>query len=365
MTDIKKGALSGITIADFSRVLAGPYATMLLADLGAEVIKIERTGVGDEARSWGPPFDSAGRATYFQSVNRNKKSIFLDLSNESDCAKAREIILNSDVVVENFGVGGMAKFGLDYQSISKALPKIIYCSIYGFGTSDAAAELPGYDMLVQAMSGLMSITGDSQSGPTKVGVALIDVIAGLHATTGILAALRARDQFGIGQTVEINLLSSALSAMVNQSGAYIGAGVTPGLLGNSHPSIVPYGVFSAKDRSFVVAAGNDHQFATLCEVVGMELSPNFATNTQRVKNRVELESHLNSLLSRRTATEWIEMLRSKKIPAGPINSIAEAFDFAQAIGLEPIVDLGGAKSVANPIKMSKTEASYRLPPPSM
>ena len=365
MSQAEQGALSGIKIADFSRVLAGPYATMLLGDLGADVVKVERTGFGDEARTWGPPFDAKGRATYFQSVNRNKSGLFLDLTKESDRAKARELILSSDVVVENFGVGGMAKFGLDYESISKESPKIIYCSITGFGTSEVAAQLPGYDALVQGMSGLMSITGDKESGPSKVGVALIDVIAGLHATTGILAALRARDQFGVGQQVEINLLSSALSAMVNQSGAYVGAGVIPGLLGNSHPSIVPYGVFQAKDRPFIIAAGNDHQFAALCEILNMKVDQKFATNKSRVENRSELERTLNSLLGQKNVAEWIELLRAKKIPAGPINSIAEALDFAREIGLDVIVDIDGAKSVANPISLSKTEASYRLPPPSM
>ena len=358
-------ALSGITIADFSRVLAGPYATMMLADLGATVIKVERAGTGDETRGWGPPFDSSGRATYFQSVNRNKESISLDLDKPDHQRRARELILESDVVVENFGYGGMKKFGLDYSALSSLKPKLIYCSITGFGASEKARELPGYDLLVQAMSGLMSITGSQSGEPSKVGVALIDVIAGLHAVSGILAALRARDTFGIGQEVEINLLSSALSGLVNQSGAYAAAGVIPTRLGNSHPSIVPYGVFHASDRSFIVAVGNDQQFARLADLLGIEVSDKNRTNSARVEHRNEIEKYMNNLFAAKSAGEWIEILKKENIPVGPINDISEAFSLAESLGLKPIVEIGDSKTVANPITLSRSGIDYRLAPPPL
>jgi len=358
-------ALTGIKIADFSRVLAGPYATMLLADLGAQVTKVERPGSGDETRSWGPPFDENGRATYFQSVNRNKSSILLDLDNTQDLSSARQLILESDIVVENFGPGGMKRFGLDFETLSKEKPSLIYCSITGFGDSERAKSLPGYDMLIQGMSGLMSITGEPSVGGTKVGVALIDVIAGLHATTGILTALHARNESGLGQEVEINLFSSALSALVNQSGAFAAAGVVAKALGNDHPSIVPYGVFHSADRDFIIAVGNDHQFQALEDAIGLEKDDRFATNQLRVKNREELVTRLNEIFATKPSHYWIEKLSAVKIPAGPINRIDEAFLLADHLGLNPIIDIDGAKSVANPIHLSRSPISYRLPPPDL
>jgi crotonobetainyl-CoA:carnitine CoA-transferase CaiB-like acyl-CoA transferase len=359
-----RAALAGIKIADFSRVLAGPYATMLLADLGAEVVKVERPVTGDETRSWIPPVDSKGKSTYFQSVNRNKTGITLDLSSEADQVKARQLIVESDVVVENFGAGGMRKFGLDYETIKKLNPKIIYCSITGFGSQGPLADLPGYDMLVQAMSGLMSITGDSDGEPTKVGVAVIDVIAGLHATTGILAALHSREKSGIGQKVEIDLFSSALSGMANQSGAFAAAGVNPSRIGNHHPSIVPYGVFKAKDRDLAIAIGNDKQYESFAKLIGLTENK-YPHNIDRVKNREQLIQVINSKLSMKIAEAWIELFRKNGIPAGPINTIAEAFDFAKNNGLEAIIDVAGEKSVANPIKLSGTPVSYYKGSPNL
>jgi len=357
-------ALSGIKIADFSRVLAGPYATMLLADLGAEVVKVERPLTGDETRSWIPPVDSKGKSTYFQSVNRNKSGMTLDLSSDADQVKARQLIIDSDVVVENFGSGGMRKFGLDYETIKELNPKIIYCSITGFGSYGPLADLPGYDMLVQAMSGLMSITGNSDGEPTKVGVAVIDVIAGLHATTGILAALHARDKSGIGQKVEIDLFSSALSGMANQSGAFAAAGVNPSRIGNHHPSIVPYGVFRAQDRDIAIAIGNDKQYETFANLIDFQ-DNKYLQNIDRVKDRELLVQIINSKLSMKSAETWIELFRENGIPAGPINTIAEAFDFAKKNGLDAIVDVGGEKSVANPIKLSETPVSYYKGSPNL
>ena len=359
-----RGALSGVKIADFTRVLAGPYATMLLADLGAEVIKVERPEIGDETRDWKPPVDSEGRSTYFLGVNRNKTGLVLNLTDPADQTRARDLILSSDVVIENFGAGGMAKFGLDYKSLKKLKPELIYCSITGFGSSDKAAQLPGYDMLIQAMSGLMHVTGDPSGEPTKAGVAVIDVIAGLHASTGILAALRARDEQGIGQLIEIDLFSSALSALTNQSSAYVAGGVDPKRLGNHHPSIVPYGIFTAKDRSIAIAIGNDRQFSKFAELLDINDSK-YNENSERVKHRNPLIDLINEKLQSKSASEWIDLFRKNQIPAGPINTIPEAFIFAESIGLKPIVDIVGAKSVANPIKLSETPAEYRKAPPTL
>jgi len=359
-----RGALSGVKIADFTRVLAGPYATMLLADLGAEVIKVERPEIGDETRDWKPPVDSEGRSTYFLGVNRNKTGLVLNLTDPVDQTRARDLILSSDVVIENFGAGGMAKFGLDYKSLKKLKPELIYCSITGFGSSDKAAQLPGYDMLIQAMSGLMHVTGDPSGEPTKAGVAVIDVIAGLHASTGILAALRARDEQGIGQLIEIDLFSSALSALTNQSSAYVAGGVDPKRLGNHHPSIVPYGIFTAKDRSIAIAIGNDRQFSKFAELLEINDSK-YNENSERVKHRNPLIDLINEKLQSKSASEWIDLFRKNQIPAGPINTIPEAFIFAESIGLKPIVDIAGAKSVANPIKLSETPAEYRKAPPTL
>lgn len=359
--------LTGIKIADFSRVLAGPYATMLLADLGAEVIKIERPGSGDDTRGWGPPFDSNGDSTYFLSVNRNKQGLSLDLSKESDQQKALELITSSDVVVENFGPGGMEKYNLGYSKLISNNPNLIYCSISGFGTSDKATKLPGYDLLVQGMSGLMSITGGDETDPTKVGVALVDVITGLHAVIGILAALRARDEQGVGQKVELNLLSSTLSALVNQASAYISGGVIPKALGNVHPSIAPYQVYDAFDKKFIVAVGNDAQFIKFAGIVSPDLlgDKRFATNQLRVENITALNERLSSVFSTKSAEYWVDKLQHIHIPTGVINNVKEAFDLATSLGLSPVVEIEGVKSVANPIKFSKTPVQYKSAPPKL
>ena len=260
-------ALEDIRVLDFSRVLAGPFATMMLGDFGATVTKVERPGGGDETRSWGPPYDERGEATYFQSVNRNKQSILLDLRDEGDAQRARELARESDVIVENFRPGVMDRLGLGYEQLRAQHPKLIYCSITGFGRG-AGAQLPGYDLLVQALGGLMSITGEPDGPPQKVGVAVVDVLAGLFATVGILAALRHRDAGGEGQLVEVNLLSALLGALVNQGSGYTIAGVVPGRMGNEHPSIAPYAPFPTADGELVVAVGNERQFSALCEVLG-------------------------------------------------------------------------------------------------
>lgn len=367
------GALRDVKIADFSRVLAGPYATMLLGDMGAQVIKVERPGLGDDTRSWGPPFDSEGRATYFQSVNRNKEGITADLASDAGKRKALELIATCDVLVENFAVGTMEKFGLGYEELHKKFPRLIYCSISGFGTSDEAKALPGYDLLVQGMSGLMSITGSDSDHPTKVGVALVDVLAGLHSSLGIVAALYRRHESGRGQKIEINLLSSALSGMVNQSGAFAGAGVIPTAMGNAHPSIAPYEVYPTQDKQIVIAVGNDGQFAKFCAVLGTDLhnDARFATNPNRVAHRSELNALLHPIFATKKVGEWVDAFTKVGVPAGAINNIQEAVDLAEKLGLKPVVtiedsrDKTRSRTIANPIVLSETPVEYRLGPPSL
>lgn len=367
------GALRGIRIADFSRVLAGPYATMLLGDMGAHVIKIERPGLGDDTRSWGPPFDTSGRATYFQSVNRNKEGVTADLSTVEGREKAFEVISESDVLVENFGAGTMEKFGLGYDRIKEEFPHLIYCSITGFGTSDLGKQLPGYDLLVQAMSGLMSITGPDSDHPTKAGVALVDVIAGLHTALGITAAVVSRNETGRGQKVEVNLLSSILSGMVNQTGAYAGAGVISKAMGNAHPSISPYETFKTKDNQIVIAVGNDGQFSKLCGVLGapFAIDPKFSTNPSRVKNRAELNDLMTAILVTKGATEWVDLFTQVGVPAGPINNIEQGIHLAERLQLDPIVTISDSRdgtisrTIANPIRFSETPVIYRYGPPAL
>lgn len=346
---------------------------MLMGDMGATVVKIERPEGGDDTRSWGPPFTSDGKATYFESVNRNKLGVTADLSTLEGREKAIAIIAESDVLVENFAVGTMEKFGLGYNQLKAEFPRLIYCSISGFGRSEKAKALPGYDLLVQAMSGLMSITGSDSEHPTKVGVALVDVIAGLHTALGITAALVHRAESGQGQKVEINLLSSALSAMVNQTGAFVGAGVVPTAMGNAHPSIAPYEVYLAKDKQIVIAVGNDAQFVAFCKVLEIDIASDarFTTNSLRVTHRAVLNVLLNEPLSKKSAQEWIDDFTRVGVPAGLINTIEEAVRLAESLDLQPIItikdyrDGSMSKSIANPINFSSTPVEYPLGPPSL
>ncbi len=366
------GALDGIVIADFSRILAGPYCTMLLADLGAEVIKVERPGTGDDTRHWGPPFDDRGRATYFESVNRNKTSVALDLATRDGRASARSLALRSDVVIENFAPGTMARYGLGYDELRSLRPQLVYCSISGFGAGSGAG-MPGYDPVVQAVGGLMSITGPDAAHPSKAGVALVDIIAGLHAGMGILAALRHRDITGQGQIVEVNLLQSLLSALANQAQAHVGAGVVPHMRGNEHPSIAPFETFATADRQIMICAGNDRQFAALCTVIGdpeLASDERFQTNAARVSHRPELVTSLEQILASRPAATWLAELTQAGVPAGPVNTIAEAFDLAADLGLDPVVELvdslGDVRpQVAHPVRYSRTPARYDTPPPDL
>jgi crotonobetainyl-CoA:carnitine CoA-transferase CaiB-like acyl-CoA transferase len=365
-----RGPLDGLLVADFSRILAGPYATMLLADLGADVIKVEGPG-GDDTRTWQPPVRD-GVSTYYLGVNRNKRSVALDLRDPADRAAGQELARRADVLIENFRPGGLTRFGLDYDSVSAANPAVIYASISGFGSGPKGAPLPGYDLIVQAMSGLMSLTGDPAGEPYRAGVAVFDVIAGLHATIGILAALNHRHETGRGQHVEVSLLASAMSGLVNQTSAYVAGNVVPFRMGNSHPSLFPYEPLPCSDGDLVVTAGNDVQFRKLTEVLGIpELAddPRFARNEDRTANRAQLRPLLVERLRTRTKLEWFRDVIAAGVPCGPINTVDQGVAFAAEVGLDPVVTVGeGAAaipSVRHPITFSQTPAGYRLPPPAL
>ncbi|HEX4811479.1 MAG TPA: CoA transferase [Nonomuraea sp.] len=363
------GPLSGVLVADFSRILAGPYATMLLADLGADVVKVEGPQ-GDDTRGWTPPVRGEV-STYYLGVNRGKRSIALDLRDDSDAAAGRELAARADVMIENFRPGGLAKYGLDYASVKAANPGIVYASISGFG-SGPGARVPGYDLMVQAMSGLMSLTGEQDGPPYRAGISVFDVMAGNHAVIGILAALRHRDATGQGQQVEINLLSSALTGLVNHSSAYVAGGVVPYRMGNAHPSVFPYEPLPTADDDLIVTAANDAQFRKLCEVLGVpEIGddPRFARNADRTARRDELRPILVERLRTRGAVEWFELLVDAGVPSGPIQTIDGGFAMAERFGLDPVVEVGeGERAVPttrNPIRFSETPVGYTLPPPEL
>jgi len=363
------GPLEGILIADFSRILAGPYATMLLADMGADVVKVEGPR-GDDTRSWTPPVRD-GVSTYYLGINRGKRSIALDLRDEADAALGRELARRADVVIENFKPGGLDKYGLDFDSVRAANPSVVYTSITGFG-SGAGRHVPGYDLMVQAMSGLMSLTGDPDGPPYRAGISVFDVMAGNHAVIGILAALRHRDATGEGQRVEVNLLSSALTGLVNHSSAFAAGGVVPYRMGNAHPSVFPYEPLPTKDNDLIIAAANDSQFRKLCEVLGIpEVAddPRFARNADRTENREKLRPLLTEQLAKRGAVEWFDLLVDAGVPSGPINTIDGGFAMAERFELDPIVEVGEGEratpTTRHPIRFSATPVSYALPPPEL
>jgi crotonobetainyl-CoA:carnitine CoA-transferase CaiB-like acyl-CoA transferase len=364
------GPLDGLLVADFSRVLAGPYATMLLADLGADVIKVEGPPGGDETRSWTPP-QRDGVSTYYLGVNRGKRSIVLDLREPDDVALARELAGRSDVLIENLRPGGMAKFGLDFESVRRDNPAIVYASISGFGSGDGA-HVPGYDLLVQAMSGLMSLTGSPAGPGYRAGISVFDVMAGNHAVIGILAALRHRDATGAGQHVEVNLLSSALTGLVNHSSAWVAGGVVPYRMGNAHPSVFPYEPFPTADADLIVIAANDRQFQRLCTALGIpEVAEDerFLHNGDRTANRDELRPLLEERLVTRKAGKWFDVLMEAGVPCGPINTIDDGFATAERFGLDPVVEVGeGDRAIPttrHPIRFSSTPVDYALPPPGL
>ena len=365
-------------MADFSRVLAGPLATMFLADLGATVIKVERPGSGDDTRAWGPPFVGE-LSTYFTSVNRNKRSITLNLSDLDDLAVAHRLADRADILVENFRPGALEAFALDDRAARARNPGLVYCSISGFGRG-AGADLAGYDFVVQAVGGLMSVTGAPGGPPTKVGVALVDVLAGLHATIAIQAALRERDRTGIGQTVEINLLSSLLASLVNQGAAYLNGGGVPTRMGNRHPSIAPYETLSTADGPLAVAVGNDRQFQRFTAAIGRpELGSDarFATNPARVGHRGELVTALEDALRADTTANWVSRLHAVDVPCGPVHDIGGAIDLAARLGLDPIagvrtdpiatgsIDTDPIATMSSPLRLSGSPVRYDRPPPQL
>jgi crotonobetainyl-CoA:carnitine CoA-transferase CaiB-like acyl-CoA transferase len=358
--------LAGMLVADFSRVLAGPYLTMLLADLGATVIKVE-SPEGDQTRKWGPPWHE-GVSTYYTGLNRGKRSVVLDLAKPDDRRLATVLASRADLLVENMLPGRMKAFGLDYESVRAANDRLVYCSLTGFGSQAGGAELPGFDLVAQAAGGLMSITGEPDGSPTKVGVAVVDVLCGLHAAVGVLAAIAARERTGRGQLVEANLLLSALSALANQSAGYLATGAVPGRLGNVHPSVAPYEVFDVDDGQVVIAAGTDGQFISLCKALGLEtmaVDPRFATNSARVANQPELREILLVSLAGRTIRDVIGLLREFGVPAGPVNDIGAAFELASALNLNALWQVGGSPEVRTPFLLSETPPSPGAPAPSL
>ena len=364
--------LDGVIVADFSRVLAGPFASMLLGDLGAIVVKVERPEGGDDTRAWGPPFVGEGDSTYYLSVNRNKQSLRLDLRDAADIDIARKLVRRADILIENFRPGTMERFGLGYGTVSRENSRLIYCSISGFGRG-TGQNLPGYDFLAQAAGGLMSVTGAAGGQPFKTGVAVGDVVTGLFSVIGILAALAERAVSGRGQKVETNLLHSVLGMMVNQASAYLIGGVVPEAQGNTHPSIAPYETIRALDGELVVAVGNDRQFASLCEILELSTlptNPAYAVNAMRVKNRDALHQLLEERISIQSVAHWTSLFAAKGVPSGSVNSIDQAFELAHRLGLDVtytqlIDNVEAVRQVSNPITLSETPTAYRRPPPSL
>lgn len=375
------GALSHIRVLDLSRILAGPWASQTLGDLGAEIIKIEKPKVGDDTRHWGPPYikDEAGKdtddAAYYMCANRNKQSVAIDMASEKGQALIKELVKECDVVIENFKVGGLKKYGLDYDSLKQIKPDLVYCSITGFGQTGPYANRAGYDFLIQGMSGLMSVTGHPgngpEAGPVKVGVALSDVLTGLYAVIGVQAALAHRDRTGTGQHIDISLLDVQVATLANQALNYLASGVAPGRLGNAHPNIVPYQAFATSDGHMILAVGNDGQFAKFCDVAGLQdlaSDPRYATNTARVENRNELVPLLTEVIQGKSLDWWIENLEAAHVPCGPINTIDRVFEDPQVLHREMHLNLphekaGRVPSVGSPLKLSESPVEYKKAPP--
>jgi len=360
--------LDGVVVADFSRVLAGPLASTMLADLGATVVKVERRGVGDDTRAWGPPW-TATTSSYFECANRSKQSVELDLDDPEDLALARALAGRADVVLENFREGTLARRSLDHESVARTNPGVVYCSVTGFG-SRGGASLAGYDFLVQAMAGLMSITGSPDDEPMKVGVALVDVLTAKDAVIGILAALREREASGLGQRVEVNLLSSLLGSMANQTSAFLATGRPPTRMGNRHPSIAPYETLRCADERLAVCCGNDGQFRRLAQVLalpGLVDDERFRTNAVRVAHRDELVTVLEGRLGTDTACAWAEQLAAAGVPAGRVGDVSDGIALAESLDLEPTVSVGDhfTRQIRHPITYSRTPVRTYTPPPRL
>jgi len=363
------GALDGLLVADFSRVLAGPFSTQILADLGATVIKVE-SPEGDETRGWKPPA-RGDVSTYFLGINRNKSSVVLDFRRDEDRAAAQELARRADIVIENFLPGGLAKFGLDYQSVAATNPAVLYASISGFGAADGAT-LPGYDLVVQAASGLMSLTGDADGTAFRSGVSVFDIMTGMQATVGVLAALNHRNRTGEGQHIEVNLLSTALAAMANHSSTFVAGGQIPHRMGNAHPSLFPYEPLPTADGDLVIVAANDKQFARLAAALGvaeLAFDERFDSTEKRNRNREMLRPLLVDALARHTAGEWFDLLSAAQVACGPINDISQGVALAEKLGLAPVIEVGegdqAVPMVRNAISLSRTPAAYRSAPPRL
>ena len=359
--------LDGLLVADFSRVLAGPFAAMTLGDLGADVVKVERPGTGDDTRAWGPPW-RGDDATYYLGLNRNKRSVALDLTDDADRALARALAERADVLIESFRPGLMAGWGLDGETLREANPGLVSCSVTAFGTAEQARGMPGYDFLLQAMGGLMSVTGEADGPPLKVGAAVVDLICGLLAVVGIQAALRERERTGRGSHVELSLMDAALTALLNQGAGWVAAGSNPSRRGNRHPSIAPYETYEAADRPFAVAAGNDRLFARLCAAVGepgLSEDERFATNTARVANLDELGEALEAVFGTEPAEHWLAVLREASVPAGPINGVDEAFALAEELGLEPVTAVDSMPVIRPPLRIDGERPAVRRRPPRL
>ena len=360
--------LDGILVADFSRVLAGPYATMLLGDLGADVVKVERPDGGDDTRAWGPPWHGDA-STYYLTINRNKRSVALDLTGEGDRELARSLALRADVLVESFRPGLMAGWGLDGDALREAgNPGLVSCSVTAFGSGEAGRALPGYDFLLQAMGGLMHVTGEPDGPPLKVGAAVVDLICGLIAANGIQAALHERARTGRGRHVEVSLMDSALASLLNQASAWVAGGVAGTRRGNRHPSIVPYETYDAADRPIAIAVGNDRLFGRLCAALGLiELAGDerFETNAARVEHRDELSPLLGAAIAREDAAHWVRALRAAAVPVGPINGIDEAFALADELGMEPTEVRDGVPLVRPPLRVDGERPEIRRAPPAL
>jgi crotonobetainyl-CoA:carnitine CoA-transferase CaiB-like acyl-CoA transferase len=365
-----RGPLTGLLVADFSRILAGPYATMLLGDLGATIIKVESPS-GDDTRTWKPPVRK-GVSTYYLGINRNKRSIVLDLRDPDDQRVARELALRADIMVENFKPGQITRFGLGYEELSELNPGLIYASISGFGTRSPGDQMLGYDLMIQAMSGLMSLTGDPDGPGYRAGISVFDIVAGLHLSMGVLAALHRRHSSGRGQHVEVSLLASALSGLVNHTAAVTLGGVVPFRMGNAHPSLYPYDPFPTSDGELIVIAANDGQFHKLTEILGVpELAADerFCHNERRTANRAILGPLLSARLGTKTSEEWFRLFSAAGIPCAPIATVDEGIALAKRVGLEPTVTLRDGEEeyemIRNPITLSETPPSYRHLPPEL
>jgi crotonobetainyl-CoA:carnitine CoA-transferase CaiB-like acyl-CoA transferase len=359
--------LDGILVADFSRVLAGPLAAMLLGDLGADVIKVERPDGGDDTRAWGPPWRDEV-STYYLALNRNKRSIALDLKDPADLELARALAERADVMIESFRPGLISELGLDPDSVRSVNPGLVSCSVTAFGSGEAGAGLPGYDFLLQAMGGLMSVTGEPDGRPLKAGTAVVDLVCGLLAANGIQGALVERSRTGVGRHVEVSLMDSALTILLNQGTAWVAAGVNGQRRGNRHPSIVPYETYETADREIAIATGNERIFVRLCEALGLDSLPadeRFASNEARVSHADELADAFHAVLRTESSSHWLSVLRAAKVPAGPINGVDEAFAYAEELGLEPIEEVDGLPLIRPPLRVDGERPPIRHAPPGL